>query len=279
MPPAIFEHIGVVAVGLIFPVVYCKGPSWVSYYTKFAIYYASLTVSATLVLPLAILRPKDSRNLLLPRYLLKATAKLLGLEWNFVDEELAKERLSLEAGPSVVVLNHQSSLDVLGLLCELWPYLDGRATVVAKKSLLLAGPFGLMAYMSGITFIDRSRGSEARTCLMDAVNACKAHDMKMIIFPEGTRNHSPTAPTMLNFKKGAFESAIGAQIPVQPVVFSHYNFFDRNAKVLNPGIVRIHVLEPIPTRGLPLTDAKHLADKTRTFMLETLEKDANLYLL
>lgn len=67
-----------VAFALLFPVLYTKGPTWIQFYTKFVIYYASLTISATICLPFTLLRPKDPRNLLWTNILMRKTATLLG---------------------------------------------------------------------------------------------------------------------------------------------------------------------------------------------------------
>merc|ERR1739836_67463 len=120
------EEFGYVIFSLVFPVLYTRGPPWVQFYTKFFLYYASLTLSASVVLPFTVFRPKDPRNLLWPQYLMRQTASLLGLKYSLVNELQAKKRLCFkdEGSASVVVVNHQSSLDVLGLLCHLWPLMD-----------------------------------------------------------------------------------------------------------------------------------------------------------
>jgi lysophosphatidate acyltransferase len=91
---------------------------------------------------------------------------------------------------------------------------------------------------------------------------------KTVVFPEGTRNHHPTELDLLPFKLGAFGAAIEAQVPIQPIVFSHYDFFDTKAKLLNPGGVQIHVLDPIPTDGLGPDNVEELAKETRLKMLQ-----------
>ena len=72
------EELATIGFSLLFPLLYTKGPSWVSFYTKFVIYYTSMTLSATVCLPFTLLRPKDPRNLLWTTYFMKKTAKLLG---------------------------------------------------------------------------------------------------------------------------------------------------------------------------------------------------------
>ena len=152
-------------------------------------------------------------------------------------------------------------------------FIVGNCTVVAKKSLLFTGPFGIFAYMAGVQFIDRSKRQEARQCLYEAVKWCNENELKLVIFPEGTRYHDPEVLDMLPFKLGGFTSAIQTQIPIQPIVFSHYDFYDAKSKVFNPGEVRINVLEPISTEGMNEADANQLAEKTRQLMLDTFKND------
>ena len=92
-----------------------------------------MTFISTICLPLTLFRPRDTRNLLWPGRFLKYTTQFLGLQWkNHHQEEkeediITKSKKSLiTPGPAVVVINHQSSLDVLGLVTEIWPLLDGK---------------------------------------------------------------------------------------------------------------------------------------------------------
>lgn len=56
---------------------------------------------------------------------------------------------------------------------------------------------------------------------------------KIWLFPEGTRNKDFTK--LLPFKKGAFNIAVAAQVPIIPVVFSPYYFINRNKNIFNKG--------------------------------------------
>ena len=81
---------------------------------------------------------------------------------------------------------------------------------------------------------------------------------------------------MLPFKLGSFSSAMSSKVPVQPVVFSHYDWYDASTSYkLNPGGIRIHVLEPIDFQKQ--TDVKSFAEFTREEMLKTLKEDAKLH--
>lgn len=263
-------YVTTVASCLIVPVLYTRGPQWVGYYMKFGLYYISMTFAAAAMTPFAALQPQKTTNLLLPNRFMRFVATLLGLEWQVTPDSMPN--LQMTPKSAVVVVNHQSSLDVLGLLTTLWPLFDGKLSCVAKKSLLWAGPFGLAAYLSGVTFIDRAKAKEAHNLLMGAVQAGKTSGIKVLVFPEGTRSHSLDKKDMLAFKKGAFTAAIAAQVPVLPIVFSHYNFLDTQAKVLRPGIVKVRVLAPIKTEGLGPDRAQELADLTRNVMLTAFAK-------
>ena len=85
----------------------------------------------------------------------------------------------------------------------------------------------------------------------------------MWIFPEGTRNLSTR---LLPFKKGAFYSAVEAQVPIVCIVASSYlNFYSkRERKFLSNGLVKVNVLPPFQTRGMTLDSidqlTKHIHD-------------------
>ena len=197
-----------------------------------------------------------------------------GLSYSIVNETEAISRLASN-NSGVVLINHQSSIDLLALITQLWPLMEGRCSVISKKSLLYTGPFGLMAYMSGVSFIDRNKSKEARQVLNESTQECKDKGLKMVVFPEGTRFHHPTNLTMLPFKLGAFDAAINSKLSVLPVVLSHYNFYDAQRKILNPGGIRIHVLEPIDSRQFP--DSKTFSEFTREKMIKVFQDDAKTH--
>lgn len=142
---------------------------------------------------------------------------------------------------------------------DIWPVMN-KCTVVAKRELFYAWPFGLAAWLCGLIFINRMQSESSRKQLTSASTHIKNKKIKLWIFPEGTRRNTGE---LHPFKKGAFHVAIDAQIPILPVVFSSYQtFLDKKNKHLNSGHIIITTLPPIPTAGLTKYDLDQLLQAT-----------------
>lgn len=89
--------------------------------------------------------------------------------------------------------------------------------------------------------------------------------MKLWIFPEGTRG---SGQEMLPFKKGAFYIAIKSQLPISPVVYTHYHFLDHKKERFDPGEVIMTVLPPVSTKGMTLEQMPELMDRVYDMMSE-----------
>ncbi|KAI0216588.1 1-acyl-sn-glycerol-3-phosphate acyltransferase alpha [Lamellibrachia satsuma] len=165
--------------------------------------------------------------------------------------------------PCVLVCNHQSSLDVISMM----DVLPDRCTVLAKRELLYFGPFGFAAWLSGLVFVDRLNREKARNTMDMIAKLMHDQKLKLWVFPEGTRSHQEDG--MLPFKKGAFNLAVSAQVPIVPVVFSSYrNFFSGSRKIFNRGKVIVECLPSVPTEGLKADDVTELTETVRNKMLE-----------
>lgn len=208
---------------------------------------------------------------------------LIGLRW----ELRGKEHLEKDQA-CIIVANHQSSLDVLGKYAKgnpqqtmetnrnlLYPvpgmfniwHVMNKCTVVAKRELFYAWPFGLAAWLAGLIFIDRVRGEKARDTLNAVNRRIKKQRIKLWVFPEGTRRNTGE---LHPFKKGAFHMAIDQQIPILPVVFSSYcTFLNDKKKILNAGRIVITTLPPVSTEGLTKDDIDQLMERVRAQMCET----------
>ncbi|XP_022115793.2 1-acyl-sn-glycerol-3-phosphate acyltransferase beta isoform X2 [Pieris rapae] len=197
--------------------------------------------------------------------LLKNITKVYGLKW-----ELRREDILSEDRGAIIVSNHQSSLDILGLF-NIWHIVD-KLTAIAKKEIFYVWPFGLAAYLGGVVFIDRKNTKEAYKQLEVTAEAMNKK-IKIWLFPEGTRNKDYTK--LLPFKKGAFAMAIASQKPVIPVVFSPYYFINKNKYIFNKGHVVIQCLEPISTKGMTMDDVSTLTERVHEIMEKTYKDLSN----
>jgi lysophosphatidate acyltransferase len=162
--------------------------------------------------------------------------------------------------PTVVVINHQSNLDVV-----LWARFYPAATVVVGKKQIRKIPiFGYIYRGTKNILIDRENVEKARQSLKDAAGRIRSERLNVWMAPEGHRN---LGAEMLPFKKGAFHLAIAAQVPVLPVVVGPaWAVLDASRLLIRPGTIRTRVLEPIPTQGLTEDDTDALMRRVRAAM-------------
>uniref|UniRef100_G1LBB2 1-acyl-sn-glycerol-3-phosphate acyltransferase n=1 Tax=Ailuropoda melanoleuca TaxID=9646 RepID=G1LBB2_AILME len=165
--------------------------------------------------------------------------------------------------PCVIISNHQSILDMMGLM----EALPERCVQVAKRELLFLGPVGLVIYLGGIFFINRQQSRTARTVMADVGERMVKDNLKVWIYPEGTRNDNGD---LLPFKKGAFYLAIQTQVPIIPVIYSSFSsFYNPKTKLFNSGTIKVEVLDAIPTSGLTVADVPKLMDTCHQAMRTT----------
>lgn len=75
--------------------------------------------------------------------------------------------------------------------------------------------------LAGAVFVDRGNNARAVRSLTAAGEVMKERHSSLWLFPEGTRSLRPDA-YMRPFKKGAFHTAIQAQVPIVPVICENY---------------------------------------------------------
>lgn len=229
------------------------GSSTFVFYFKKCFYVGWMMVLALVGIPLCILKSggRNVENMRIIRVLVRHVKYFLGLRYDVS----GWEHLQTE-GPYVIVSNHQSSLDVLGLM-EILP---DRCTMIAKKELVYCGTVGLICWLGGIVFINRKKTNDAKNVMADAAKTMLDDQIRLWVFPEGTRNQTGD---LLPFKKGAFHLAVQAQVPVIPIVFSSYrNFYLRKEKQFNSGTIVVTILPKIETKGMTLDDVASLCDKS-----------------
>ena len=165
--------------------------------------------------------------------------------------------------PYVVVSNHQSLADI-----PIISHLPWEMKWIGKKELFRIPLVGWMMRMAGDIPLDRAdRRSGARMLL--AANRYLQQKCSVMFFPEGTR--SPDG-RLWKFNEGAFHLAIKAGVPVLPLAIegSRDCLPKKNWKFGPPLDITLHVLPPVPTEGLSVSEAPLLCERVRTMILEKL---------
>lgn len=83
----------------------------VQYYAKMIVFMVSALISACTPIPLMLPRPKDYRNALIPAWCIVKVGELLGVSF----EVQGIENVNRDKG-GVVLINHQSAIDLMGEL-------------------------------------------------------------------------------------------------------------------------------------------------------------------
>ena len=156
--------------------------------------------------------------------------------------------------PSIVICNHQSILDVF--LCG--AVIHGRTVSVGKKAIKYIPFFGQLYWLAGNIIIERESPKKAMVIMDRATRKAVIEDnMSIWIFPEGTRNPEPI---LLPFKRGAFRTAIKAQVPILSICVSTYKGqVDLNR--WHSGHIMIDILDTVFTEGLKSSDSAGLTAK------------------
>jgi putative phosphoserine phosphatase/1-acylglycerol-3-phosphate O-acyltransferase len=165
--------------------------------------------------------------------------------------------------PCVFVFNHQSNFDGLIMM----KILRRDITAVAKAELRKMPVVGALFAFGDAVFIDRSDTGKSVEALTQAAETLHS-GLSIAIAPEGTRQLSPN---LGSFKKGAFHLAIGAQVPVVPIVIHNsLDVLPKGTKIMRPATVRVDVLDGVSTEGLTHADAATLTETVRSQFLTAL---------
>lgn len=168
-----------------------------------------------------------------------------------------------ERGQNLYVANHQNNWDLFTVSAAVTP----KVVTVGKKSLVWVPLFGQLYWITGNILIDRFNRSKAKGTIDQVVDSMKSSDVSVWMFPEGTRSRGRG---LLPFKTGAFHAAIGAGVPIIPIVCSSTQGkikFNR----WNNGHVIVEMLPPIKTEGYGKENTRELANLVREQMKAKLE--------
>ena len=174
--------------------------------------------------------------------------------------------------PCIYVANHFSFTDIAS-----FPLIDNNACFVGKQSIEKAPLFGYFFTSLHITV--------NRESLRDRANVIKKNieaigqGKSLFIFPEGgIRSTNP--PHQVNYKDGAFRTAISTGIPIVPVTFPfNWRLFPDDGKYLfRSNYLNIVVHKAIDTTNLTEKDITMLRDKVHHIIQNELLSRNKIYL-
>jgi lysophosphatidate acyltransferase len=143
--------------------------------------YASIVMLFSIVLPpVYLFRPRNVCNIRLAARCLNPFLRLFGFDYS-----IENGHVLLNDRPCIIVANHQSSLDFIGMM-YMWPKYVRVCTILAKKELIWAGPFGPSSWLAGVEFVDRKNRQRAIETLNRLTAKIRQRSLRMWIFPEGS---------------------------------------------------------------------------------------------
>ena len=154
--------------------------------------------------------------------------------------------------PHVVVVNHQSMIDIPALQLGLPTALR----FITKKELMAVPFLGHFMRSVGMIAIDRGNTTEGIQQLKEQAKRMSTDIASVLAFAEGTRSRTGEIKP---FRKGAFMLAIEAGVPVVPVsIEGARRVLPPDGFKVRPGVIRIDVGAPIATTGMTAADREAL---------------------
>jgi len=139
----------------------------------------------------------------------------------------------------VYVSNHASMFDIPAILAGI----PDQIRIIYKKELDIIPFFGWGLRFGSYIGIDRGRGSKAVRSLEEAVEKIR-RGASVLMYAEGTRTLDGK---LQPFKRGAFNLALKAGIPVVPLtVNGSYSILPKHSVSVRPGTVELVLDTPIP---------------------------------
>jgi 1-acyl-sn-glycerol-3-phosphate acyltransferase len=171
------------------------------------------------------------------------------------------ERLSSERG-AVYISNHVSWFDVF-VLAGCLP----RYSFIAKSELRKIPMFGYGAEAAGIVFLDRDNRKAAFESYKLAAKEVE-RGRSIVVYPEGTRGRDYH---LRPFKKGPFVLAIASQCPIIPtIVHGSREVMPKGSFRIKPGVIDVHFLDPIETKGLDYESRSDLMTRVWSRMADAM---------
>lgn len=205
-----------------------------------------------------LLSPRNPKHVFTFGRLFGKMSRVFGIKLELRLPEDAYQR-----GQHIYIANHQNNWDLFTVSSAVTP----KVVTVGKKSLAWMPLFGQLYWLTGNILIDRANRSKAKGTIDQVVDQMKQSDVSVWMFPEGTRSRGRG---LLPFKTGAFHAAIGAGLPIVPIVCSSTGGIKLNR--WNNGHVIVEMLPPVSSEDFGKENVRALANECREQMKAKLEE-------
>lgn len=151
----------------------------------------------------------------------------------------------------VLVSNHASYMDTPAIVSSL----PLQFRFFAKKGLFSIPFLGWHLSRAGHIPVIRGDARASLKTMSEGAKLMRERGISLLIFPEGGRSEAGIRP----FKEGAAYMAIKAGVPIVPIgLIRTREVLPMHTLVIRPGMVEVHVGDPIPTEGMKLQDRGRL---------------------
>jgi len=163
----------------------------------------------------------------------------------------------------VIISNHQSILDILLLNCLRYRY-----KWISKIENIKVPVLGWYLRMADYITVERGNSESKEKMMEEAYNSLKK-GISIMIFPEGTRS---VDREIGNFKRGAFQLAISAKVPILPVLIEGTGGILPKHGLIFGGYhpITIRVFDPVLPESFGTDNCDLLALKLREMMVQDL---------
>lgn len=209
-----------------------------------------------------LLSPRNPKHVFTFGRMFAAMSKVFGIKLELRIPEDAYKR-----GQAIYIANHQNNWDLFTVSSAVTP----KVVTVGKKSLAWMPLFGQLYWLTGNILIDRANKTKAKGTINQVVDSIKSSDVSVWMFPEGTRSRGRG---LLPFKTGAFHAAMGAEVPVVPIVCSSTRHLKLNR--WDNGHVIVEMLPPVSYEEYKDKSVRDLSNQCYEAMkvkLEELDKE------
>jgi 1-acyl-sn-glycerol-3-phosphate acyltransferase len=228
-----------------------------------AVCYIVVTFPLTLIVWLLAL-PFDKERVIVHWFLMYQSLVLSRLTpiWKI---SIAGKEKAVKGTTYVIVSNHQSMLDILLLNC-----LRYRFKWISKIENRKVPVIGWYLKMADYIVVNRG-DEESKADMLERSYNCLKKGISIMIFPEGTRSLNNEIGF---FKRGAFQLAIQAQVPILPVLIDGTGgILPKHGYIFGSGHkIRIRVLDPVYPDSFTNDLPESLALKVSSIMTEGLNK-------